>query len=347
MATYAERINDSVPQLKKFLGCLGRNVVVLSHVDADGLCAAAMLKRFLRSRGINPKHIYPGRGENAYNRETTNRLRQIGTESLFVVDLGVMADQLLPGIPTLFIDHHRPFGHPDGAVVISSYGTEVPYPASLLTYDLLSKVEQLESMRWLYAVGTAGDMGANFVFDHAAGMLDDLKKSDVREAEILINSAKRSSEYDIDTPIKMLDDADDIARMVDPDTAENRLLSEYRAQVNSEVKRCRHERPQFSWKAAIVAFKSRCDIQGLVAETWRRQLNKYLVIAANFGYIEGRVAYVIRTALDTSVIDFMESLRPADCDFHVVFGHDRAAGAVLDRDTWLYLVDRMGFGKNI
>jgi single-stranded-DNA-specific exonuclease len=343
MTTYSDRLLDSLPKLKRFLDGLGRSVVILSHVDADGLCAAEMLKRFLARAGAAPAHIYPSKGENAYSPDTARRLRELSPDALVVLDLGVMEQQLLAEVPTLFIDHHRPFGHPDGAPVVSSYGTETAYPTSFLVYDLLSRLTPFEDVRWLSAIGTAGDMGADFAFDEAPGPLGGLKKTDVREAEILINSAKRSSRYDIDTPIRMLAEATDISRMVDPRTAGFRLLSEYRAEVNDEVRRCRHEKPQFSWKVALVPFKSRCDIQGLIAETWRRQLEKYVVIAANFGYIEGRVAYVIRTALDMSVIDFMESLKPPDCPCHVVFGHDRAGGGVVDNEIWLHLVDRMGF----
>jgi hypothetical protein len=159
----------------------------------------------------------------------------------------------------------------------------------------------------------------------------------------LINSAKRSSKYDIDTAITLLDRAETISDLVDRRSESVRLLETYRAEVNQEVRRCRHERPQFSWKVVIVPFRSTCDIQGLIAETWRRQLKKYLVIAANFGYLEDKVAYVIRTELETSVIDFMESIKPPGLDLHVVFGHDKAAGAVLDKSIWFGLADRMGF----
>ncbi len=109
------------------------------------------------------------------------------------------------------------------------------------------------------------------------------------------------------------------------------------------MRRCRHERPHFSWKAALIPFENTCEIQGLIAETWKRQMENYLVLAVNFGYKGGKVAYAVRTDLDISVIDFMESLKLADYTHPVVWGHDKAAGGVPDTDLRLHLAGRMGF----
>jgi len=343
METYLDSISHSLTDLKRFLQGVDDRAVILSHVDADGLCAATIVKRFLALEGVKPRHLFPAKGENAFTQHTMERLRQLDPSSLLVLDLGVMDQTIIPGAPTLFIDHHRPFGYPKDAIVLSWYGKEPACPTSQVVYDLLARLAPLDDLGWLSAVGTAGDLGSDFVFAQDRGPHRRLKKKDVREAEVLINSAKRSSAYDISTAIALLDEADDLSHVVDHRVAGVRLLERYRKEVNREVKRCRHERPHFSWKVAIVPFKSRCEIQGLIAETWRRQLGNYLVIAANFGYIDKKVAYVVRTELDTSVIDFMESLRPAGYRGHVVFGHDRAAGAVLDKNVWLRLSERMRF----
>lgn len=343
MPTYADSISDSVVELKRFLDTLGDNPVIISHVDADGLCSAAILKRFLSRRGIEARQVYPDRGESAFTPGTETVIQGLKPTSLFVLDLGVMDKEIALGVPTAFIDHHRPFGRPAGAVILSSYGPEPAPPTAFLAYSLLSRVADIKDIEWLSAVGATGDLGRAFVFAHGDASVRQLKRSDVTEAEILINSAKRASAYDIDTAIGLIDQAGRVSDLLDHQQQAVRMLESYRAEVNREVKRCRHEKPQFSWKVAVVPFKSNCDIQGLIVEPWRRQLEKYLVIAANFGYLEGKVAYVIRTELETSVIDFMESIRPVGFDSHVVFGHDRAGGAVLDTDLWYRLADRMGF----
>jgi single-stranded-DNA-specific exonuclease len=250
---------------------------------------------------------------------------------------------LVPGVPTAFIDHHRPFGHLPGTLVLSSYGQEPSFPTSFLTYQMLSRLTPLEDLGWLAVVGSAGDLGSDFVSEHFRQWMGRLKKKDVTDAEVLINSARRSSRYDLETPLRLLSSARELSQLVDRQSEDVRRLESYRKEVNREVKRCRHEQPHFRWRVAVIPFRSRCEIQGLLAETWRRQLKNYLVIAANFGYIENKVAYAIRTELDSSVIDFMESLKPAGHGWPVAFGHDRAAGAILDQELWLRLIERMGF----
>lgn len=347
MTTYADSISDSLAKLKRFLARLGGNTVILSHVDSDGLCAAEILKRFLERQGTASTHVYPAKGENAYSMGTLERIKALKPDGLFVLDLGVMEQELAPGVPTLFVDHHHPFGTHRDAVVISSYGMDPAPPTSFVTFDLLSRLTGIEDLEWLSTVGTVADMGDDFApAPGGAGTEKPAKryaKSSIRDAEVLLNSAKRATPYDIPTAIKVLGGATDLSQVIDRDRVQVQQLEAYRAEVNTEVKRCRHERPHFSWKVAIVPIRSTCDIQGLIAETWRRQLKKYLVIVANFGYLEGKVAYVIRTELQTSVIDFMESIRPAGLDSHVVFGHDMAGGAVLDTEIWYELVTRLGF----
>jgi hypothetical protein len=343
MRVYSESISHSLDQLKAFLEELGDNAAILSNGDADGLCSAAILKRFLGTLGLKAQHLYPAKGENAFTPGTISRLAGLEPSSLFVLDLGVRDREIIAGVPTAFFDHHRPFGTPGKAVVLTSYGLDPAPPTCHIIYDLLSRIAPLESIMWIWAVGAAGDLGINFVFDHGGETIRRLKKTDIVDAEVLLNSAKRSSHYDIDTPISLLDRAQDLAGLIDRETTGVRTLEEYRAEVNREVRKCRHERPHFSWKAAVIPFESTCEIQGLIAETWRRQMENYLVLAVNFGYIGGKVAYAVRTELDISVIDFMESLKPPDYTDPVAWGHDKAAGGVLDTDLWLHLAGRMGF----
>jgi single-stranded-DNA-specific exonuclease len=343
MRIYSERISDSAAQLKAFLEKTGDNPVILSHGDADGLCSAAIFKRFLKEWGMEALHLYPAKGENAFTAGTASRLAEVRPSSLIVMDLGVCDREIIAGVPTLFIDHHRPLGLPDEAVVLSSYGKDPAPPTTHITFDLVSRLIPLESAVWIWAVGTAGDLGIDFVSEHGGEAVRRLKKTDILDAEVLLNSAKRSSRYDIDTPIRLLDESSELSGLIDREIAAVRTLDRYRAEVNREVKRCRHETPGFSWRAAVIPFRSTCGIQGLIAETWRRQLKNYLVLAANFGYIRSKVAYAVRTELDVSVIDFMESLKPADYPHPVVWGHDRAAGGVVDDDLWHRLAEKMGF----
>ncbi len=331
-------------KLKQFIRNAGNRCLLLSHVDADGLCSAEIMKRFLREQGIGITHIYPDKGQNAFTESTIARISEFNPSSLMVLDLGVMDKKIASGIPILFIDHHKPHGIPEDALIISSYGTSPSAPTSLLAYLLVGGTKESSQYAWLGALGAMGDLGSDFSLTSMQEFAD-FPKTKLREAEVLINSAKRSSAYDIDTPIDLLSDAREIQSLIDGKDQRVRKLYEYRKEVNSEVRRCRHEPPIFSWKVALIAFESRCDIQGLIAETWRRLLNRYIVIAANFGYIAEKVAYVVRTDLDIDVIEFVESMRPAGYDQHICFGHNRAGGGIIEKEIWKDVAKRMGFSK--
>jgi single-stranded-DNA-specific exonuclease len=342
--THAHRISDSPGNLKRFLSGLRGDAVILSHVDADGLCAATIFKRFLDRRGIAYRHTWPAKGKNAYTEATVKRLRELKPGALIVLDLGIMEEVLVPGVPTLFVDHHRPYGRPKDALIVSSYGEDPAPPTSYVAYDSLCAIDPgLEDIAWLCAVGTTGDVGTDVVFARKECATGQFKRKDIVNAEVLVNSAKRASAYDIETSAGLLGGAGALEDLVRADSPAVAKLSRYRREVNSEVRRCRHEGPNFLWRVAVIPFKSSCDIQGLIAEPWRRRLDKYFVIAANFGYIDGKVAYVVRTQLEASVIDFMESLKPAGHPGHIVFGHDRAGSGIIEREVWEAIAARMGF----
>lgn len=337
-------ITDWRLKLKRFISGAGESCLLLSHVDADGLCSAEIMKRFLTEQGIKVAHIYPHRGENAFTESTIQRISKLAPSSMIVLDLGIMDKKIASGIPILLIDHHRPHGIPKEAYVISSYGIDPSLPTSLLAYLLVREPNSPIDYAWLGALGAMGDLGADFKLASVEEFAD-LPKTKLKDAEVLINSAKRSSSYDIDTAIDLLSDAKNIETLIDKRDQRVRKLAEYRKEVNNEVRRCRHEPPIFRWKVAMVAFESRCDIQGLIAETWRRLLSRYIVIAANFGYIEGKVAYVIRSQTDVNLIEFMESMRPAGYDQHICFGHDHAGGGIIEKEIWKDVAEKMGFSK--
>jgi hypothetical protein len=57
------------------------------------------------------------KGENIHQEAVRARLAALQPQALVVADLGSRAGPVLPGVPTLLVDHHQPEGFPDGAVV--------------------------------------------------------------------------------------------------------------------------------------------------------------------------------------------------------------------------------------
>jgi single-stranded-DNA-specific exonuclease len=106
------------------LGALGRQgpIIVFSHFDADGLCSSAILTRALRQAGWIAEPMVIGKTGSPWEAETRDRLAVLVPAGLIVADLGTRAEPVLPGCPTLIIDHHVPTGEPQDAITISGNG---------------------------------------------------------------------------------------------------------------------------------------------------------------------------------------------------------------------------------
>ena len=90
-----------------------RPVTVLGHFDADGLSAVAILVRALTAAGWQAMPRITGKGETPWDADFAATLARPG--GLIVADLGTRAEPVLPGVPTIVIDHHLPTGTPAGA----------------------------------------------------------------------------------------------------------------------------------------------------------------------------------------------------------------------------------------
>jgi single-stranded DNA-specific DHH superfamily exonuclease len=115
------------------LAAFGREgpIVVLSHFDADGLSAAAILVRALRQAGWNSEPLVIGKTGSPWEVETRDRIAALKPAGLIVADLGTRSEPVLPGCTTLVVDHHVPTGEPQDAVTISGNGL-VPEPTTAL-----------------------------------------------------------------------------------------------------------------------------------------------------------------------------------------------------------------------
>ena len=102
------------------------------------------------------------KGESAWLPEVLARMAALEPEALMVLDLGSRPDAMLPGVPTVLIDHHMPGGVPPGAELITAYGTEPTAVTGLMVYWCLRDVivaEARDEMRWLAALSLLSDLG--------------------------------------------------------------------------------------------------------------------------------------------------------------------------------------------
>jgi single-stranded-DNA-specific exonuclease len=323
-------------------------VVVFCHFDADGLAAGALFGRGLRRMGFADVQVVPsGRGENAFSEPARRRLAALHPAALIVTDLGVQAAGVLPGVPTLYVDHHRPEGEPADATVVLGYGWE-PIPASAwLAYELLAPLVEMTDLDWIAAVGTISDLGDKAPWDALPAIRKRWSAKWLREAVSLVNAARRASAFDVGTPLQMLLDADGPRAIAEDDALGADRLRGYRAEVQAELAEARKRAPIFSadqpW--ALVPLDSGCQVHPLIAQQWRTRLPKFAVIAANRGYLPGIVAFSSRTQRKDLVLPALLRATDIGADDEANFGrgHDQASGGHLPPAQFNRLMDALGF----
>ena len=209
----ADAFRESVHTVKQWLAAVppeGRTVV-FCHFDADGLAAGALFGRGLPLLGLGDVVVVPsGRSESAFTEAARERLRALAPDALIVTDLGVNEAGTLEGdgVPTLYVDHHRPRGAPAGAHVVSGYDWD-PIPCSAwLAYRLLEavvpEVDELREMDWIAAVGVISDLGERAPWP----LLADAKRRHtakwLKETVALVNAARRAPTFDAPTALEAL-----------------------------------------------------------------------------------------------------------------------------------------------
>jgi single-stranded-DNA-specific exonuclease len=347
---YEEAIGAARETAAAFLRALdpARRVVVFCHFDADGLAAGALFGRGLARLGFADVRVVPSeRGESAFSDAARGRLAALEPAALVVTDLGVNALGVLAGVPTLYVDHHRPEGEPPDATIVLGYGWE-PIPASAwLAYELLAPMTEMGDLAWIAAVGTMSDLGDAAPWP---GMADARKRWTakwLREAVSLVNAARRSSAFDVETPLRILMAADGPRALAEADALGADRLRAYRAEVKGEMDAARRQAPKFSrsqpW--ALLHLDSPCQIHPLIAQQWRGRLPKFAVLAANRGYLPGVVAFSARTSAPGLVLPTLlraaYDAGPENPGFGR--GHDQASGGHLPTRQFNELLAALDF----
>ena len=348
MSTFADHLAAARVTFHEWIADRDKSdrLVVFCHFDADGLAAGALFGRGLERVGFEDVHVVSaGRSENAfYSESVKERLGVLDPVALVVTDLGVNAAGVLDGVPTCYVDHHRPEGTPGGAV-ISGYDWD-PIPCSAwLAFDLLDAETDVDDLLWIAAVGTLSDLGDKAPWPRLAEAKKRYTAKWLKEAVVLTNAARRASTFDAETPLRLLLAGDGPKALSEGEGSDK--LAAYRKEVNAEMQEARKAAPVFSETEpfALIRLHSACQVHPLIAQQWRGRLKKYAVIAANTGYRDGVVAFSTRTARRDLVLpEIFQSIDVGDeyaDDFG--HGHDAASGGHLPPLVFNRLLDALGF----
>jgi len=312
---------EDVAHLARARQALRQVAAVVPHTDADGLAAGAIA---LRERGEGAGDaVLLDRGVTPFAPDAP-----LPDGALAVLDWGVRELDR----PAILVDHHVPEAGPrDDQVVVTSYGATPEVPTAALMRRIVP-----EAPPWLAAVGALGDVGDEaFDLPEAA----EPRRAAVRRLCSLVNAPRRLPDGPVRTALAVLVDAEDArAALEDPRIDE---LEQAKRAWKAELDRVVRTPPVVGDGIALLRFSSPCQVQPLVATMWARRLAPRVVVAANDGYLPGRVSFAARGG-EGSLLALLRSALPAGVEGEAGHGHDRATGGSLAPEDFKRLMDALG-----
>ena len=317
-------------------------IAILSHFDADGLAAAAVLARALERAGWRHEVHLTGKGETPWDPAVAARLSAGNPAGLIVADLGTRAEPVLPGCPTVIIDHHVPTGEPADAITISGNGLSPEPTSALLAWWAAGALGDVDDLLWLAAIGLIGDMEQGRDFSELQQAQARWGKTALRDAVSLINAPRRTAAADAGPALRLLLRADGPKAITKGTDADAEALRLAKAEVRAAMDEGKRQPPLVVGDVALIALDTPCQIHPLVAQQWRGRLKDKIVIAANRGYRPGWVHFAARSATGRNLIDFLAEHRPANADGRYGNGHAQATGGALTLADWNSFVRGLG-----
>jgi single-stranded-DNA-specific exonuclease len=318
--------------------------VALHDSDADGVCAGVLWQRALERLGYaHVRRVIPNRERNAWTVSNRALVEEQKPEALWVLDLGSQSTPVVAGVPTCFVDHHQPEGVPPGDTLISAYKWDPIPNTSLMMFELAGPLTDLSDLDWIAAIGTISDLGEKAPFELVEDARKKYKAKWLKEATTLVNAIRRASTYNPEAAAAALLAHRGPKELVESESEEVAQLRVAREEVKLALAEAKKAAPVFAGNVALIRVHSACQIHPLIAQIWRTRLPKYIVIAANDGYLHGRVNFSARAASGTNVLEFLRSIELSGGDGQYGHGHDQASGGSLPVELWRELLQKLGF----
>ncbi len=321
-------------------------MVAIHDSDADGVTAGVLWQRAFERAGFASVHrVIPDRERNAWTPANRAIIQSTNPAYLFVMDLGSRSEPVIEGIPTCFIDHHHPEGVPDGDTLISAYSWEPIPNTSLIVWELTRSMADLSDLDWIAAIGTLSDLGDRAPFELLAEAKRKYTAKYLKEATALINASRRAAHYDPEVAARALLNHPNPKALVNSTSSDVQQLRDAREEVKIALDEARKAAPIFAGNVALLRMNSPCQIHPLIAQSWRGRLPKHIVIAANEGYMPGRINFAARSN-SANVLEFLRAQTISDGIGTYGHGHDQASGGSLEINRWNELLTKLGFPEH-
>ena len=320
-------------------------VIVLGHFDADGLSAAAILVRALRTAGKPVQPLVIGKTESPWDGAVSRRIAALDPAGLVLADLGTRPDAVLPGCATLVIDHHVPTGEPAGAITISGNGLDPEPTTALLAWWAAGAFGDQADLLWLAAIGLIGDMAEERGLPELGIAQARWGKTALRDATALVNAPRRTAAADAGPALRLLLRADGPREITKGGDVDALALHAAKAEVRTAMDEAKRVPPAIAGDIALIRLHTPCQIHPLIAQQWRGRLRDKIVIAANSGYRPGWVHFAARSATGRDLIAFLAEHRPANADARYGNGHAQATGGALTVADWNDFIAGLGLPR--
>ena len=233
-----------------------RPILILAHNDADGLSAAALFERALRRIERPCRTRILGRGENPWSAAIRAEFDGGAFGGLIVADLGVRDGDVLPGLPTIIVDHHVPSGVPGAATIVSGFGSDPTPTSSLLAFHCVATFANVDDLLWLAAIGLVGDLGDKAPFPELALAKTRHTATALREVVSLVNAPRRTAAGDAGAPLALLMNARDPKDAISGRHPETAVLKQAREEVKAALEIGKRAPPRISGVVALIGLDS-------------------------------------------------------------------------------------------
>ncbi len=344
--TNDERLSEAGQRFTQFLGPVSGRIAVLHDLDADGIAAGVILDVVFRRAGRTAVRIVTNADRSAWSEGNRRRIGDLAPDRLFVLDLGCRADPLVPGVPTCFIDHHRPESVAADDTLISGYGWDPAPNTSWLAWELAKLVADVSDLDWIAAVGVLSDLGDRAPFPMLAQARRTYTARALKETAALVNAIRRASPSEPEAAARALLAHQSPRALVESESPDVRRMRDARREVQAAMTVAKTAAPVFAGPVALIRINSACQIHPLVAQIWRSRLPAYVVMVANESYRPGRVHFSMRSR-EINVLDFLRNVPLPGGAGEYGHGHDQASGGSLPIARWNQLLAALGFPERV
>jgi single-stranded DNA-specific DHH superfamily exonuclease len=301
---------DAIDFLKNLKG----KVKIVTHRDTDGVCALAILLKFLDNREVDEEHEFMEAYIDKLSKE----------KQMIFLDLSLDNVSKFITSKTLVIDHH-PYSNKINNVAFYNPREIDPnayIPAAYLVYEIISEIEDIKNLKWIAAVGVVGDRG-DLNSDICKNFIKEFNRDNLELASRYIFSAELvDHNKGLENVLQILRNSRNLEEFL-----QNSYLRECYEKAQKEIIASK-KKIEKEDNIIFVELDTKLNIKSIIASQF---LEKYENIVVVVYYLRENYYYIsARTNID---INLGEAFKKAASSVGGVGGgHEKAAGARIDKD---------------